>query len=396
MASSSPLASTRTETTGRISKTVGYYAAFIVLGLITGVFGPALPDLARHTQTTLNQISIIFVVRSLGYLAGSMLSGRWFDSVPGHPVFAVVLLTAAVTFVLIPTVPLLGLLIAIMLLLGIAEGSLDVGGNSLLVWVHGARVGPFMNGLHFFFGVGAFISPIVIAQVVLATGDIRWAFTLLAGLMVPIALVFLRLPSPPIQHASAQTETPQVNYQLVVMIAAMLFVYVGVETGYGNWVFTYATRLALANATDAALLTSTFWGSFTLGRLLGVAISTRAKPAVIIFFDLLGTIVSVAIVTLLPQSSTALWLGTIGAGLCMASIFPAVLAYAGQRLTITARVTGWFLVGGGLGAMFFPWLVGQLIEPIGASAMTFIVLGSVIIDLALLGAIVFAPKPITR
>ena len=60
------------ENSGKLAKTVSYYLAFIALGLITGIFGPTLADLVRNTQTTLNQISIIFVARSLGYLAGSI------------------------------------------------------------------------------------------------------------------------------------------------------------------------------------------------------------------------------------------------------------------------------------------------------------------------------------
>ena len=59
-----------------------------------------------------------------------------------------------------------------------ATGYVEIGGatqwvsvrgadkrNPLLVWVHGDEVGPAMNGLHFFFGVGAFLSPIIIAVI---------------------------------------------------------------------------------------------------------------------------------------------------------------------------------------------------------------------------------------
>lgn len=384
------------EKSGKFAKTVGYYLAFIVLGLITGIFGPTLLDLARNTQTTLNQISIIFAARSLGYLAGSFLAGRLYDRVRGHWIFAAVLFATSIAFVLIPVIPLLGLLAAVVFALGIAEGAIDVGGNSLIVWVHHDRVGPFMNGLHFFFGIGAFISPIVIAQVVLSTGDFRWAFWLLAVLMVPLALWFTRLPSPPIEHSSQQAGKTKTNLPLLLLIAALLFIYVGVETGFGNWIFTYATRLNLADATAAALLTSTFWGSFTLGRLLGVPISTRVKPGTIILVDLVGCLASVVVVMLFPQSQITLWLGTIGAGLFMASIFPTALALAGQFMTITARVTGWFLIGAGSGAMLFPWLVGQLIEPFGSQVMTQIVLVSLVGDLVLLGMVIWAARKNVR
>lgn len=388
----STLPNTVTENTGKLVKTFGYYAAFIVLGLVTGVFGPTLADLAHNTQTTLNQISIIFAVRSLGYLTGSFLAGRLYDRVRGHPLIATVLLATAIAFFLIPTIPLLWLLIFIMIALGIAEGGIDVGGNSLIVWVHGARVGPFMNGLHFFFGIGAFISPIIVAQVVLTTGEFRWAYWLLAMLTIPIAFAFLRLPSPAIQHLSQHAEHARANAPLVALIAVLLFIYVGAETGYGNWIFTYATRLNLANATDAALLTATFWGSFTLGRLLGIAISTRAQPARILLVDLLGCLASVSMILVFPQSTFVLWLATFGAGIFLASVFPTVFALAGERLTITAKVTGWFMVGGGLGAMFFPWLIGQLIEPLGAQVLIGIVVVSVVIDLALLLILLLMPR----
>ena len=49
-------------------------------------------------------------------------------------------------------------------------------GNTLLVWVHPARVGPVMNALHFFFGLGAFLSPILIAWAMRGTGDLIHAY----------------------------------------------------------------------------------------------------------------------------------------------------------------------------------------------------------------------------
>ena len=52
--------------TGRISKTVGYYAAFIALGLVTASLGPTLPGLAENTRSQLGEISFLFTTRSLG------------------------------------------------------------------------------------------------------------------------------------------------------------------------------------------------------------------------------------------------------------------------------------------------------------------------------------------
>ena len=69
-----------------------------------------------------------------------------------------------------------------------------------------------------------------------------------------------------------------------------------------------------------------------------------------------------------------LWLGTIGIGLSMASIFPTLIMLAGERMQITGTITGWFLVGAGAGSMLLPWLIGQVFVITGPQAMTTVLL----------------------
>ena len=47
------------------------------------VLGPTLPYLAKFTQTSFSQISLLFIARSLGYLAGSFIGGYLYDRVSG-------------------------------------------------------------------------------------------------------------------------------------------------------------------------------------------------------------------------------------------------------------------------------------------------------------------------
>jgi len=373
---------------GKIVKTAAYYYAFIILGLITGVFGPTINDLARHTQSTLNEISILFAARSFGYLVGSFLAGRLFDRVRGHPLIVVALLVTALAFVLIPLIPLLWVMTLVVFILGLAESSIDVGGNSLLPWIHGDQTGPFMNGLHFFFGVGAFLSPIVVAQVVLSTGEIVWAYWFLAIVALPAALWLTCLPSPVPQKHSRENVVARASKVTVAAMAAFFFLYAASEISYGNWIFTYTTKLNLSDATNAALLTSGFWGAFTVGRLIGVPLSTRFQPATILLVDLVGAMASVALVLLFPQSIIVLWLGSIGTGAFMASIFPTMLVLAGRKMTITGEITSWFLIGAGSGVMVMPWLIGQLFVSIGAQITMVMVLVSLVGAMVALGVIV--------
>ena len=191
---------------GPMAKTIGYYVAFVALGLVMASLGPTLTGLAEHTRTHLSEISVLFTARALGYLIGSFQGGRLYDRVPGQPVMAAGLLVMAATMALAPAISWLWLLGAVLLVLGAAEGTVDVGGNTLLVWVHGHQVGPFMNGLHFFFGLGAFLAPIIVAQAVLVSGDIAWAYWALALLVLPVSAWLLRLPSPAGQVNRPSTE----------------------------------------------------------------------------------------------------------------------------------------------------------------------------------------------
>jgi MFS transporter, FHS family, Na+ dependent glucose transporter 1 len=352
-------------TSGKRSKTMSYYLAFIGLGMVGAALGPTLPGLAESTGSTLGQISYLFTSRSLGYLLGSVIGGRMYDRVSGHRLMAFVLLTLAAAVALVPTIPLLWVLMVLMILLGASEGTIDVGGNTMLVWVHHPKTGPYMNGLHFFFGVGAFLAPVMIAQLVLMTGGITWAYWALAIILVPLAFIVLRLPSPTIQRVEDASASRQVNYLLVTLLALFFFLNVGAEVSFGGWIYTYSVRLGLAGETQAAYLTSLFWGTFTAGRLLGIPIAARVRPRWILLGDLLGIILGLLIILFAPNPAVSIWIGTTLVGLSIASVFPTLISFAEHRMALSGKITSYFFVGASLGGMTIPWIIGQLFESIG-------------------------------
>lgn len=350
-------------------QTIGYYAAFVALGLASASLGPTLPGLAEHTRSRLGEISYLFTARSLGYLLGAFILGRLYDRTPGHPVMATMLVAMGVTMALAPLASMLWLLTAVLFVLGMAEGVVDVGGNTLLVWVHRPNVGPFMNGLHFCFGLGAFVAPIIVARTLLASGDITWAYWALGLLMLPAAAWLLRLPSPSAHRADPDDPADGTRPALVALVALFFILYVGAEVGFGGWIYTYALNLGLGTRATAAYLTSAFWGSFTLGRLLAIPASARLSPRSILIGDLVGAEASLALILLFPGSRAALWAGTSAMGLSLASIFPVTISFAERRMHITGKVASWFFVGASVGSMTVPWLIGQLFDAAGPHVM---------------------------
>jgi FHS family Na+ dependent glucose MFS transporter 1 len=160
--------------------------------------------------------------------------------------------------------------------------------------------------------------------------------------------------------------------------------YVGGEAGYGAWIYTYSFTLNFGTEITAAYLTSAFWGSFTLGRLLGIWISTLTKPMTILLLDFAGCILSVGLILLFQESATVLWAGTILFGLSQASIFPTFLTLAEERMHITGTIAGLFLVGAGVGGMILPWLIGQGFVQVGATAMMAMIFIGIVLNLLML------------
>lgn len=378
-----------------VIKAAGYYLAFITLGLVSASIGPALPRLAEQVSVGVSAVSIIFTARSLGYLLGSLISGRAYDRFPSHLVMAAGLTLMALALLAIPAMPLLLLLAAMGLALGLGQGVVDVGGNVSLVWAFGDRVAPYMNGLHFFFGGGALISPLLIAQAVLLTGGHGWAFRIIALLILPVVAYLLALPSPaphrqPVSAASERSEA------LLPLIAALMLIYVAAEVSYGGWSFTYATTTGLAGETAAAYLTSLFWGAITLGRLLSIPLALRMRPAALLAASIAGALLGLALVNLAPGSAAALWAGTLVTGLSMAAIFPTAIILTRSFMTVTGRVTGWLLFGSSIGAMLMPWLVGQLFAAFGPRAIMLAILADLLALAALFGVLIWRAQRVAR
>jgi FHS family Na+ dependent glucose MFS transporter 1 len=369
-----------------IRRTFGYYFLFICLGLDTAIIGPTLPALAGQTNSRLGQMGLVFLVGSIGYTLGTLIGGRVFDRVRGHPVLGIAQLFAAVLIFFIPLAPWFWLLLAILVCKGFAEGLVNTGANILLVWTHGKKVGPFMNGLHFFFGLGAFLSPFLIAQVVGVAGGYRWAYWALAAFAALVSLRMLTMsgsphPAQARRNDMVQTARGPVPYALVISAMLFLFFYVGAEITFGGWVYTYAVTLKLASAVGAAYLTSAFWLAFTIGRLISIPAATRFTPKQVILATLFGCLFVLALGIIFSGSGLALWMMAIGLGFCMAPIWPTGFTLAGQSINLTGKISGVILLGDSFGGMVLPSLVGKVIEGSGPRAMVYLVFGSLVLNL---------------
>ena len=378
-------------------QTLAYFGVMISLGLASAALGPTLPSLAAQTGVTIGAVSVLFSARSLGYLCGSLLSGRLYDRLPGHPVIAAAALLLSAMLMLVPQVPLFWMLVGIAGGWGLAESGLDVGANTLLIWVHGSAVAPYMNALHFWFGLGAMLSPMIVARMMAASGAHASAYNVLAVLVLPVVLLAF-LPGPRAPVASAEHAGMPRPTGLLPLIMAFFFLHVAAEASFGGWIYTYALRRGLADEAGAAYLTAAFWAALTAGRLLSILLSARLRPRTLLMGGLAGAIASVAVIAVWPADPAALWLGAAGCGLCIGPMFAATVLLAERRMPISGATTAWFFVGTSCGAMTVPYIIGQLFEWRGPQmlllAMALLLLLAMLVLAALLAF--FPSRPVSR
>ncbi len=371
--------------------TAAYYTIFIIVGMEISLLGPALPTLSKITHSSLGDMSILFTLRSLGYLVGAFFVGRFFDRGAGHSLIASMLLLTAVLVSLVPLISKLWVLAGLIFLLGLIGSTVDVGCNTFLVWVHREKVAPYMNGLHFFFGIGGFLAPILIAQVLLHTGTISWSFWLLALLIIPVAIwmVFLQGPKPRLPVESVEKPMENGDLKLFFILIVFLSLFVGVEISFGGWIYSYGLTTGLTDKMGAAYLTSVFWGAFTIARLISIPLAIRLKPITMLFICTIGTLASFVLILSFPDSLRMLMISSAGVGIFIACVFPTTFSFCEYRLGVTGKITSWLFVGASVGAMGLPWVLGQLLDSHGPYSMMIAMLSAATAALIILSIIYF-------
>ena len=369
-----------------------YFLSFILLGLISGLFGPTLPRLAAVMGVSLGQAGLIFSARSLGHLFGSFFLGKRYDSYPGHPILALVSLTIAIMAFLIPLSSFLLFTLCLMFFLGMAQGLISVGGNTLIVWIHPATYSSYLIAIHFFFGVGAFLSPLFVAQVAVFTDELLVVFGILAFLSLILAVTIFRLPSPPVRNKSNSEAKIETDTKFLLMILVFLVIYVGVESNYGAWIYSYALHMKLTDASGAALVNSAFWLALTIGRLISIPISRKFFPRHILGVALSGALISSLMLLLNSDSVVWLWIGVAGSGFFMSTVFPTTFAFAERRIRINGKITGLFFAAASMGAVLVPYTTGMIMEATSPLAVPQMTVLALVLTVVLLSALILYSK----
>jgi len=355
-----------------------HLGAFVALGCVTLLLGPSLETFRLGAGVSRARIGLLIATSAVGYLFGSLLSGRLLRSRSSHHVMSAGMVIMAAAMALITTVHGLWALAVFEVVIGFGAGFVDVTGNSVVLWTH--RGGPVMNALHLCFGLGATTAPILVNRSLAWTNSIRGAYLIVAAVVVALAVVIGRRPSPPDPHDDVSgSGIPKGKGLQVGLVVLFFMAYVGVELGFVSWIFEYGVARGLDRQREASWLGTGFLAAFTLGRLISIPVATRVRPRAVLRSDVVLCVTGLTVMLIGGRQVAAMWTGTIMFGLGTASMFPTMLSLAEPHIPSTSTVTSAFLVGSSVGSMFLPWVIGALIDRFGPAAMPIVVLVGTVI-----------------
>ncbi|MDQ1534572.1 MAG: hypothetical protein QOF28_2333 [Actinomycetota bacterium] len=346
-----------------------YLSTFIVLGVVMGVLGPALPSLRAQVGASVSGISFVFVTQSAGYLIGAITGGRGLDRGYGHRMLgsALVLMAAGLAFIV--SAHTLVLMCGAFFLLGLAIGFAEVASNTLIVWARNPTSPAMINALHFVFGVGALLSPLLVNRSLSARGNVHLAYVVAAAACLLAAAVVATRPTPAPVDVEEHVRGEAAPRGLLLAVAFFFALYVGLEVGFAGWIATYAETVRLGGSGTGAALTAVFWGAFTVGRLGAVAVAARVPPIALLAGSCgLSTIAAVGLV-FARGSGTPVWVATVLFAFGLAPQFASMISFASEHLPLTGSATSWFLAAAAIGGLTIPWVIGQLFSGVGPGAL---------------------------
>ncbi len=354
------------------------YAGFLLTGAATVLLGPLLPELSREWRLPAADLGSLFVVQFLSSSVGAVLSSYrlGLSLTLGYLLVAVGL--ASLSLAGWP------LALAPMAALGLGLGLAIPATNLRIAHAQSTRRGAALSSLNLVWGAGAVACPLLFAvrPQGMSGDDVLVVLAAAAGLVM-MALLALPRAWPAgdgedaSEHAvSAASGTPDasdpastdaagrpVNRALrpgLVLIAAIMFLYVGIENSVGGWLVSLADEFQPLRSVTSLWIGSGFWAALLASRAAAPLLLRRmSEPA------LYGAGIALAagglLGLLMSGSQAGVALSAMAAGAGLAPLFPLTVSLLADLTAATrSRSTGWVFALAGAGGAFLPWLVGQL------------------------------------
>lgn len=259
---------------------------------------------------------------------------------------------------------------------GLGAGSIDAAVNHYVAKHYSSSV---MNFLHCFYGVGAVISPSIMAlalQLARWNEGYRWTAYIQTGILL---VVLLSLPLwKRNEAAEGETERDGAGIRETLRVPGVMltliafFSYCAGEATCFLWTPSYfaGTRPGLSDETVAAF-GSLIFGGLMLGRLISGFISNRLGDRLLIRLGIAVELLGILLVFLPAKSTAVPAVGFVVIGTGMGPVYPSIqhMAPTNFPARYSAAVIGLQMASAYIGSTFMPMVFGHLQQAVGIRVM---------------------------
>jgi fucose permease len=370
------------------------FVAFVSLGLPDGLLGVAWPSVRATFARPVSHLGLLLAAGTAGYTLSSFLGGQFVRAFGVGPLLLASSLTMAAALAGMSLAPGWGAAVACAVVGGIGGGAVDAGINTFAASRFSARV---VNWLHACWGIGASTGPVLMTAVLARGASWRLGYGVVGAALAMLSLLFLftlRLwkiapdgageahvdadgaaPAPTASAAEA------LRRPVVWMQLSLFFLYCGIESTAGQWLYSLLTESRGMSATAAGLATGGYWGALTAGRVVfGQLAASLSRRAV------LRTGLGLA-----PVGAALLWAnlgdgasiaGAALLGFALAPVFPTLISITPQRVGhyFAPQAVGFQVSAANAGIALLPGAVGMVARRQGLEVVcVFLVAASVVL-----------------
>ena len=315
---------------------LGAFLSLFLVGVVVALPGAALPHW-RKAFGVEEEVSWFFAALLLGLFLGIRLA----QGERRHPLFPGALLLLALALLGVALAESFLWVVALAFFLGLAEGVMNVHGNSLVGELYPERRVELVNRVNVGFGLGAVSTPLALTLLPYAT------FLFLASLLALLAALL-------VWEAPAVKSFPRGRAMGLLPFLLAVALYTGLEGALATWNRVWLERLGHATATGGVLL-SLYWLFLALGRLF-LARPVAERPLAALRGLLLGVLL-LLLLNLFPPTALLFPL----AGFLLGPLFSTLFALVQTRFG--HRALGGLLYAGAAGSTLIPALFALLPLP---------------------------------
>ncbi len=377
-----------------------------------------LPAFQDRFQLGPGLLSTALLCCALGAISGMPMAGNWCKKFGSRPLILVTTFGLCLALPFLSIAPTFTGFAAVLFLLGLFSGVMDINMNAHAVLVERLYGRPIMSSFHGFFSGGAMLGGFVgsLAAKLSWTPEIHLSIVAAVLFAAALCLRSSLLPASMDKHESHDSEkvslfaeantalpnktplmtappnttpsdfekTPiRATRRIIFALSSMALCSFVMEGAVGDWSAVYLHSVLKTSESFAALGFACFNVAMTIGRFTGDYVVSRVGPVMTIRFGALLAVLGLG-ATLICNSAYASLIGFAAVGLGLATIVPNVFSGAGNANEHAGQGIASVAIAGYAGLLVGPPLIGFTAEAISLRLALFLVclMGLIVVGLA--------------